>query len=345
MTYRDNTTNATPEAHLTAGIDVGSEELVLCIRKNHKSFDVKTYKNTPSDHRALVNKFKKTPGIIVCLEATGVYYFDLTLALHDAGIKIMAINPKVSHNFAKVLKQNSKTDKVDAETLAVYAERMDFIPWERPADEKISLRFYSRRILALTKQKAVNKNHLHALSATKATPKELIEDLNEAIEQLEVRIAKLSKEARLFIKAYPELDQKLEMLVEIKGIAYTSAISLLGELLMLPPNLSHKEWVKFAGLDPKAFESGKSVHRQARISKAGNKYIRAALYMPAMSASIHDKHIKAYYEHLKTMGKTPLQAYCAVMRKLLHAIHGMFKHNKPFDNTRFYAIPEVDGMA
>jgi hypothetical protein len=38
-------------------------------------------------------------------------------------------------------------------------------------------------------------------------------------------------------------------------------------------------------------------------------------------------------------GKTPLQGVCAVMRKLLHAIHGMLEKNEPFDNTRFYAIP------
>jgi hypothetical protein len=38
-------------------------------------------------------------------------------------------------------------------------------------------------------------------------------------------------------------------------------------------------------------------------------------------------------------GKKPLQAVCAVMRKLLHAIHGMLKNNTLFDNTRFYAIP------
>ncbi|MBX9811988.1 MAG: hypothetical protein K2Y16_10310 [Burkholderiales bacterium] len=43
-------------------------------------------------------------------------------------------------------------------------------------------------------------------------------------------------------------------------------------------------------------------------------------------------------------GKKPLQAVCAVMRKLLHAIHGMLKHNQPFDNTRFYAIMLFDEL-
>jgi transposase len=37
----------------------------------------------------LVKKLVKLPGIIVCLEATGVYHFDLSLALHDAGVLLM----------------------------------------------------------------------------------------------------------------------------------------------------------------------------------------------------------------------------------------------------------------
>jgi endonuclease III len=61
----------------------------------------------------------------------------------------------------------------------------------------------------------------------------------------------------------------------------------------------------------------------------------------ALSAKQHDTHINAYFQHLLMNGKTPLQAVCAVMRKLLHAIHGMLKHDKPFDNTRFYAIPAI----
>lgn len=59
----------------------------------------------------------------------------------------------------------------------------------------------------------------------------------------------------------------------------------------------------------------------------------------ALSAKQHDPHVKAYFQHLADNGKKPLQAVCAVMRKLPHAIHGMLKHDKPFDNARFYAIP------
>ena len=335
--HKETVHEAKPD--LFAGIDVGAEELILVIRKNGKPFDPQKFANTPADRTRLVKKLVKRPGIIVCLEATGVYHFDLSLALHDAGVLLMVVNPKAAHNFAKVLMKNSKTDVVDANTLAEYAARMDFVAWTRPSDESIALRSFARRINALTGQKAAAKNHLHALTATSETPKAVIKDAKLAITQLEKRIDRLTAEALIMIGKHPELTRILQLLVGIKGIGNTSAIALMGELLLLPPELSHREWVKFAGLDPRAFDSGKSVHKKTRISKAGNRHIRSALYMPALSAKQHDPHVKAYFQHLVANGKKPLQAVCAVMRKLLHAIHGMLKNNEPFDNTRFYAIP------
>jgi len=328
---------------LFAGIDVGAEELILVIRKNGKPFDPQKFTNTPADCARLVKKLARLPGLIVCLEATGIYHFDLAIALHDAGVLLMVINPKASHNFAKVLMKNSKTDVVDANTLAEYAARMDFVAWTRPSNEKLALRSFARRINALTGQKAAAKNHLHALTATQETPKAVLKDAKLAIAQLEKRIDLLTAETLLLIGKCPELQRVLTLLIGIKGIAKTSAIALMGELLLLPPGLSHREWVKFAGLDPKAFDSGKSVHKKTRLSKAGNRHIRSALYMPALSAKTHDPHVSAYFQHLLDNGKKPLQAVCAVMRKLLHAIHGILKHDKPFDNTRFYAIPVTAG--
>jgi transposase len=343
-TSKTNKNNHESKPSLQAGIDVGSEELVLVIRKNNKPFDPQKFTNTPADRARLVKKLAKLPGIIVCLEATGIYHFDLAVALHDAGVLLMVVNPKASHNFAKVLMKNSKTDAVDANTLAEYAARMDFVAWTRPSDEKIALRCFSRRINSLTNQKAAAKNHLHALTATQETPKAVLNDAKLAIIQLQKRIDRLAAEALVLIGKYPELERILALLTGIKGIAETSAIALMGELLLLPPDLSHREWVKFAGLDPRAFDSGKSVHKKTRISKAGNRYIRSALYMPALSAKQHDPHVKAYFQHLVVdNGKKKLQAVCAVMRKLLHAIHGMLKHDVPFDNTRFYAIPASVG--
>ena len=327
---------ATPDS---AGIDVGAEEVSLIIRNHSVSLKAQVYANTRADHQRLIQRLSKFPGITVCLEATGVYYIDLAIALFDAGIRLMVLNPKASHNFAKVLLRNSKTDAVDADTLAQYAERMPYQPWVRPTDEALTLRSFSRRINALTKDKAAAKNQYHALAFSKETPKAVLHDIKLSITQMEKRITNLAAEAKTFIMAHPTLAQPFGLLLTVKGVADASAIALLGELMMLPSGLTHKQWVKFAGLDPRHFKSGTSVEKRARISKAGNHYIRQALYMPAVSAKSHDPHVKGFFEHLIANGKTPLQAVCAVMRKLLHAIHGMLTNNQPFDNSRFYALP------
>jgi len=277
-----NKTDTESKVSHFAGIDVGAEELVLVILKNGKPFDPQKFSNTPADRARLVKKLVKLPGIVVCLEATGTYHFDLAIALHDAGVLLMVVNPKASHNFAKVLMKNSKTDAVDAHTLAEYAARMDFVVWTRPSDETLNLRSFARRINALTGQKAAAKNHLHALTSTQETPKAVLRDAKLAITQLEKRIDRLTADALILIGKHSELTRILALLIGIKGIGETSAIALMGELLLLPPGLSHREWVKFAGLDPRSFDSGKSVHKKTRISKAGNAHIRSALYMPAL---------------------------------------------------------------
>ena len=83
------------------------------------------------------------------------------------------------------------------------------------------------------------------------------------------------------------------------------------------------------------------MHKKVRISKAGNKHLRRALYMPALVAVRHDPHLRAFYQHLVERGKTKLQALVATMRKLLHAVFGMFKHDQTFDGAKVYVLASV----
>ena len=133
----------------------------------------------------------------------------------------------------------------------------------------------------------------------------------------------------------PALATKLAHLVSTKGIGEASAMRLLAELLVLPDDLAAPQWVAHAGLDPRPYESGTSVHRPRRITKVGNRHLRAALYMPALVAIQHDPNVKAFYNKLVAAGKKPMQAVVAVMRKLLHAIWGMLKHDQDFDGNKF----------
>ncbi|TDJ28306.1 MAG: IS110 family transposase [Gammaproteobacteria bacterium] len=89
--------------------------------------------------------------------------------------------------------------------------------------------------------------------------------------------------------------------------------------------MTGRQWVAHAGLDPRAYESGTSAHKPRRISKAGNRFLRDALFFPALVASRNDPHVKAYYDKLIARGKKPMQVIVAIMRKLLLAIWGMLQ--------------------
>ena len=97
-----------------------------------------------------------------------------------------------------------------------------------------------------------------------------------------------------------------------------------------------RQWVAYAGLDPREYSSGTSLRKYTRISKVGNAHLRRALYMPALVASRVEPHLRGFYEHLLARGKSKRQALVAVARKLLHAIYGMFRSQRPYDGTRVY---------
>ena len=219
---------------------------------------------------------------------------------------------------------------------------MDFVAWQCPDETYLQLRMYARRLAALTKQRAQTKNQLHAFQASNYTPEEIIQSLAQQIVFLEKHIEQLQLQALQLINQNQELKICFDALLSIKGVGKVSAIQLLGELMTLPEDMRDRQWVAHAGLDPRKHQSGTSVNKKTRISKAGNHYLRKALYMPALTAVQHDPYIRGYYLHLiEKRGLKKLQALCAVMRKLLLAIHAMFKSNSHFDNTRFYHSPVV----
>jgi len=133
--------------------------------------------------------------------------------------------------------------------------------------------------------------------------------------------------------------------MSVRGVAEKSAILLLGELATLPSGMSVREWVAHAGLDPCARESGTSTRAPERISKVGNARIWQALYMPAHVAIRYEPHVRAFYEKLLARGKPKMIAIVAVMRKLLHAIYGMLKHDQDFDGHKFYRLPKTAAAA
>ena len=72
--------------------------------------------------------------------------------------------------------------------------------------------------------------------------------------------------------------------------------------------------------------------------RRGTVHLRRALFLPALVAAQHEPHVTTFYQKLLGRGKTKMQANVAVMRKLLHAIYGMMKHDRGFDGEKFYVV-------
>ena len=316
-----------------AGIDVSAHKLDVC---DPAKLQVE---NTASGHQLIIRSLTRGQTARVCLEATGNYGLDLALALDRAeGIEVMVINPRAAHHFAQAMMKRSKTDPVDAQILREYARRMDFVPWTPPAGEQLELRALARRSLALTDMMTQEKNRLHAAEST-AELAFIRNDIEVGIRHFERRIAELEKQMKRIIADHPQIKRAIGRMTSIKGIALTSAVRIYAELCVLPADMSARQWVAHAGLDPRHMESG-TMAGKTRISKTGNKHLRCALYMPVLTAVQYDPNIKAFYEKLIGKGKLKIQAHVAVMRKLLHSIHGMLRHDADFDGQKFYAVPE-----
>ena len=320
------------------GVDVSAKTLAVARRGRRGEVLAETYSNDGDGHRKLIKRLtKKGRSIRVCVEATGMYSFDLAVALHEArNSEVMVVNPKASHAFGVALMRRGKTDPIDAVTLLEFAECMPFEPWTPPSDTARALRPIARRIASLTRDHAAELNRLHALQASVSSPDLLLTDIQESLVELAGRIDRLVDGAVSLVSADQKLERRMDLLLSIKGVAKKSAVLLLGELAVLADDMTAKQWVANAGLDPRPYKSGTSVHRPERISKAGNARIRAALYMPALVASQHVPQVKAFRDQLVARGKKPMQAITAIMRKLLHAIHAMWSSDSPFDGTRFF---------
>ena len=319
------------------GIDIAAKEFELVSRIDGKSSRPMKFKQTSEGHQRAIKHLRALAPSGVVMEATGVYYLDLAVALFRAGLPVMVINPKSFHHFAKLMLKPSKTDGIDTALLAEYGERMTPARWMPPDTTCLGLRDIGRQINRLTASRTQAKNRLHALQAKGMTLSLLLEDEQERIALLDRRITRLQQAALTLVADSEELSVELQHLTTAVGVGTASAIALLGELCVLPREMKAAQVSRYAGLDVRLNLSGTSVHRPARLSKAGNAYLRAAMYMPAMSAVRHDARANAFYDALVGRGKKKIQALCAVMRKYLTGLWACLQLGTPFDSTKLFS--------
>jgi transposase len=325
------------EEMMYCGIDVSAKSLAVAIQRVHQLVEQRSFPNDSIGHSALIIWLGKSKSPVrVSMEATGIYSLDLAFALDAAeAVEVAVLNPKVANRFAQTIRR-SKTDAADAEVLAEYTRRMPFTAWVAPSASSMRLRSIVRHVETLSAQSAQNQNRLHAAHGSTSTPRCVVQDLKRSVASLELRIRRLRSESMTLVRQDDLLRKRYELLVSIPGIAQVSAMQLLAELSTLPSDLTVREWVAHSGLDPAHEISGSSVRKASRISRAGNRHLRRALYMPALVASRCDPHTKFFFERLLARNKARLQAFIAVARKLLHAIYGIFRSGMMYEGAKLF---------
>lgn len=311
------------------GIDVAKATLavVLLLGGRHVR---KEFANTASGHASLLAWLAHhTGGLCVhaALEATGTYGEDVALALHQAGHTVSVLNPAHVAAYAHSQGARNKTDAADAALLARYCQKEQPAAWTPPAAEVRELRALVRQRQALVEMRQQEANRL----SDGAPPETVRRLLTAHLEFLDTQIAALEAQIDQHIDDHDELRRQRDVMMSIKGLGRRAASDLLGEIGDLRSFRTSRELVAYAGLNPREFRAGTSVHKHTRLSKQGNARGRALLYMPALTAIQHNPIVKALRDRLVARGKAKMAAVGAAMRKLLQLMHGVVKHDRPFD--------------
>lgn len=310
------------------GLDISKSSIAVHIPKNNLDLEIE---NTTASLKALLSKLKKlykkeTDKLVWVFESTGSYSSLIYRFCAQKGIKVFMPNPKQARGFAKAIAQRNKNDKIDAQVLAkslVIAKEDEIkVPSIDPLLESFKELIGYYRLLI--KQESQLKNHKESLLA-KGNNSALIKSVDKQIKVLQKEQEKLLERMRGTVRKDETLSQKLDAIASIKGVGELTALILL-HLFLRYPDANQRQIVSLAGLDPVMRESGSSVKGRVKISKAGDKIYRGALFMPAMVAIRRNTKLKAYYERLKERRKHTTVAQVAVMRKLLIIAHSLYKN-------------------
>jgi transposase len=313
-----------------AGIDVSKDTLDACLLGPDGRTRDKRFANAAGGFAALVawaDRHAAVGTVHFCLEATGPYSGGLASHLHAAGRAVSVANPARVKAYMKACGQANKTDPADARSIAGFARGRKPRAWVPPSPEVRQIQALVRRREELRVMAAAEKNRLDAPDLTPAARKSIA----RVIELLSKEADRAQAQAEAVIAAAPELTADLALLESVKGVGRQTATTVLAELPPVDQLPSAESAAAYCGLAPSEFQSGKSVKKYTRLSKAGNARLRKALYLPTLSAIRSNPVLKAFFERLVAAGKPRMQAVGACMRKRVMICYGVLKNRAPFD--------------
>ena len=310
------------------GIDVSKDKFDMVLLRDSGSRH-KVFANNAAGFEALKRWLcnRGVKGLHACMEATGCYWEGLAIALHEAGYTVSVVNPARVKAFAQSQMRRTKNDRVDAMVIADFCRALEPHPWSPPIPELRQLQALTRRLEDLQGLQAQEKNHLSAAESAH----EVSDSIDRTIALLQTEIDALQGQIEEHIEAHPILKQRWALLTSIPGVGPATAASLIAELVHIATFSSARQLAAYAGLVPSERRSGSSLRGRPRLSKAGRTQLRKALFYPAMAATRYNPLIRSFYRRLLAAGKPKMLALAACMRKLLHIVFGVLRHNAPFD--------------
>lgn len=269
------------------------------------------------------------------MEATGVYYEALATWLYEQGYRVAVLLPNTVLAFAKSLNIKTKTDQVDATTLAQMGCERNLDLWEPAPIHYKHLKQLTRHREALVHLQTRTKNQLHA--AKKAAPacQQVIASQEELIDFICQKIKTVEKQIRSLIRTHQDLKEQYQSVISIPSIGMVTAAALLAETQGFRQFRNKAQLVSYAGYDVIKRQSGTSIKFTEKISKKGNHRIRKALFFPSIIVQNHiPAYEKLYHKINQNNAQTKMKGAVALQRKLLVLAYHLVKTKQTFDPNK-----------
>jgi transposase len=145
----------------------------------------------------------------------------------------------------------------------------------------------------------------------------LIQGIQEEIDELEAEIKNVMK----------EIDSPI---LSIPGIGFVLGPIILSEIGNIENFDAPAKLLKFAGLEPSVYESGRYKAKDTPMVKRGSKYLRWALLQAARLVAYRDKTFAAYMAKKRSEGKHFFVATSHVAKKLVRVVFHLLRSGEAF---------------
>lgn len=324
------------------GIDVAQNELVVCLGRmsedlSSELYATKSFSNTLKGFESLQQwtgkMMDKEIAVRYVMEATGIYHEKLAYYLFEKGCTLTIVLPNKISNYMRTLEQKTITDKTASQAIAQFGLERKLDDWNRPEPVYKKLRQLTRERDQLVQERTVIKNQLHAEQSEAQPLKSSIKRMVDRIALLNKQEKQIKTEIQEIVKQNEQVKALVTRLCSLTGVGVLTVVTVLGETNCFDLIRNKRQIASYAGYDVKHKDSGTSIKGKPHISKKGNKYLRKAMHMPALTAIRHDERFKAIYARLIAKHGIKMKAAVAVQRKLLEMIYTLYKTNTTYDRN------------